>query len=189
MIKCFKRIFNKKGVSLVEMIVAMLVMVTIMISVTTVFAPMLVTYQRASNLAEVNTLLDNISAFIMDDVSRAVEIAVPAPPLQVVPDPDDLTQNFDLTPLFRIRTTFWNDYYLGPDGTLWLNVQGLDAPVRMLPRDFYKFRGADTVFRVVQPTALAVNAANGMVTLTLTIESIDGWQRDRTYTARPIGLN
>jgi len=193
MFKHFKRILNSRGVTLVEMIVAMVVMVVIMISVTTVFAPMLITYQRAGNLAEVNTLFDNISALIMDDVARANEIVTnPAdlpPQIIIVPDPDDEDQNFPITPLFRIRTTFWSDYYLDPDGIIWMNAPSLDTPVRILPRDFYKFNGEnETVFSVGICT-LTEAATEGVFILTLRIVSTDGWFRDRIFSARPIGMN
>jgi len=181
----FRRVLNKKGVTLIEMIVAMVVMVIIITAVSSIFAPMLMTYQRASNLAEVNTLLDNISAIIMDDVSRASEI-LPADPNEDTTVEQDTGPDIVLTHLFRIRTTFWNDYFLGNDGTIWLSVQGLEDPIRILPRDFYRFWGEDeTVFRI---TECDLVVAVGVVTLDIEVTSRDGWRRDRTYTARPIGL-
>jgi prepilin-type N-terminal cleavage/methylation domain-containing protein len=200
MLKLIRRIPGNKGVTLIELMLAMLVMAIIMIAATTVFAPMLQAYQRANNLAEVNTLLDNISALIMNDVASATEINPPgrltAPP---PPAPAGLTR------LFSLRTTHFIDYYIDANGYLWRDVQGLDEPLMLLPLHFYKFWGATTVFRVVvdppapddpadpvgDPLTSLVEGANGVVTFTLTIRNQvdgDGWSRTRTYTTRPIGL-
>jgi len=191
MMKLIRRIPGKKGVTLIELIIAMLVMAIIMIAATSIFAPMLQAYQRANNLAEVNTILDNISALVMSDVVSATEIEPPGRPA-VLPG--------GLTRLFSIRTSFYIDYYIDNDGILWRDVQSLDEPSILLPLHFYRFWGDTTIFRVevdpADPTDPALTRlesdANGMVTFTLTIrnqvDGINGWSRSRTYTARPIGL-
>jgi len=183
MVRNIKQVINKKGVTLIELIVAMLVMVTIMTAVSTVFMPMFQAYQRASNLAEVNSLLDNISSLIMNDVSSATEITIPDTP--PVPGGGPV-----LTLLFGMRASFFIEYYIDGDGILWRGVQD-EEPIRLLPLDYYKFwRTADTVTVFsVSECRLIHNAAAGTVTLELEIESLDGWSRDRTYTVRPLRLS
>jgi prepilin-type N-terminal cleavage/methylation domain-containing protein len=191
-----KLILGNKGVTLIELIMAMLVMAIIMIAATSVFAPMLQAYQRANNFAEANTLLDNISAIIMSDVANATEITHPItlPPIITPPTPPPpLPPIPALTPLFRIKTSHYIDYYIDATGIIWRNIPGWsagdDIPIELLPRHYYKFRGAETVFSVTATTGLTNEDEEGTVVLTLQIASIEGWTRDRTYTARPLGLN
>ncbi|MCL2663351.1 MAG: prepilin-type N-terminal cleavage/methylation domain-containing protein [Oscillospiraceae bacterium] len=187
MMKLIRRIPGNKGVTLIELIIAMLVMAVIMVAATTVFAPMLQAYQRANNLAEVNTLLDNISALIMSDVASATEIfedgRPTAPP--ILPNPDIPAENLNI--LFSIRTTHFIDYYIDNSGILWRDAQSLGEPLRLLPLHFYKFWGDETVFTVIG-AEISLEEDDGIVTLTLTIQSSEGWSRDRIYTSRPIGL-
>jgi prepilin-type N-terminal cleavage/methylation domain-containing protein len=189
MMKLIRRIPGNKGVTLIELIIAMLVMAVIMIAATTVFAPMLQAYQRANNLAEVNTLLDNISALVMSDVASATEIFENGRP--DAPDPADIEPD-NLTLLFSIRTTHFIDYYIDDNGILWRDAQSLGEPLQLLPRHFYKFWGDETVFSVDgDETSLELDDDTGVVTFTLTIRNqVDGggWSRDRIYTSRPIGL-
>ena len=180
-----KLLLNSKGITLIEMLIAMVVMIVIMTAVTSIFAPMLQTYQRANNLAEVNTLLDNISALIMDDVASATEF--PADPAAPTTIPAGLTH------LFRIRTTFFIDYYLDDEGLIWRNIpgwnEGEDEPIELLPRHYYRFWGDETMFHFEDAADITLANVNGVVTLNLNITNReDGWTRDRLYTARPIGL-
>jgi len=195
--KRIRQIFNIKGVTLIELIVAMIVMVTIMIAVTSIFAPMFRAYQRANNLAEVNSLIDNISALVMNDIASANEVFLIGNTPLSIPDPPA-----DHTRLFSLRTTYYIDYTVDANGILCRAVQGEEIPVPLLPPHYYKFLGTagnETVFTVfavppstavdgVAPTGIVYNAANGNVTLTLTVQSADGWFRTRTYTSVPIGL-
>jgi len=182
MIKRLKLQLNNKGLSLIELIVAMLVMVTIMIAVTTVFAPMLQTYQRANNLAEVNTLMDNISQLIMNDIASAHEVFETGRT-----GTPTITSPAGLTLMFSLRTTHFIDYYLDTVGTIWIDTRGAGEPERMLPLHYYRYWGDGNVFRVNDATFL--NNDNGVVTLTLFIDNInDGWSRTRIYTARPVTL-
>ncbi|MCL2820897.1 MAG: prepilin-type N-terminal cleavage/methylation domain-containing protein [Oscillospiraceae bacterium] len=200
-------LFCEKGITLIELLVAMVVMIVIMTAAVSIFAPMYQAYQRANNLAEVNTLLDNISALIMDDVARATDISTVAAPVAGVGLPPNLPAEPAtptsparpaLTGLFRIRTTFFIDYYIDATGILWRNIpnwsSGDDEPLRLLPLHYYRFWGdGQTVFSV-DNCELEVELhpvtgdPTGIVTLNLTIASTDGWIRDRLYTARPIGL-
>ncbi|MCL2002829.1 MAG: prepilin-type N-terminal cleavage/methylation domain-containing protein [Oscillospiraceae bacterium] len=69
-----KRLNNQKGVTLTELIVAMLVMSIIMLAVTAVFLPMYNAYINANSMAEVNNLLNALSSVIMNDIEDAEDI-------------------------------------------------------------------------------------------------------------------
>jgi len=64
---------NKKGMSLMEILVGSLMFALIAITVTAVLSPMMLTYMRANDLAEYNKLLDNVGNIIVSDLSRASE--------------------------------------------------------------------------------------------------------------------
>jgi len=68
---------NKKGMSLMEILVGSLLFALIAITVTALLAPMMLTFMRANDLAEYNKLLDNVGNIIVSDLSRASE-ALPA---------------------------------------------------------------------------------------------------------------
>jgi len=166
MIKRIRQLFNSKGMTLIELIVSVMVLSVIMIAVTTVFAPILRTFERANNLAEANTLLDNLSALIMDDVAGATGIT-------------------GGSGTFSIKTTHEIRYYTNTAGILYRSAPGFDGPV--LHKDFYKYRGTagdETVFSV----SAACTYLEGLVTITLTLTATDGWSLTRDYTARPVGL-
>jgi len=194
--KFIRRHLNNKGITLIELIVAMVVMMVIITAVTAIFIPILQTFQRANNYAEVNALMDNIAAIIMDDISSATEFpTTPALPPVIAGRPD-------LIPLFRIKTTFFIDYYIqftnppgvpaNTRGILWRNIPrwdgGDDEPVLALPLNYYKFHdGNQTVFSIIN-NANMFEFDNGVVTFNLSIHSREGWTREQRYTARPIGL-
>lgn len=73
MIKLLK---NKNGMTMIELIVGMLVFSIIAISASTILVPTLRAYAKANDLAEINTLLDNLSAEVLDDISRATEVTI-----------------------------------------------------------------------------------------------------------------
>jgi len=155
--------FNNKGFTLIELIVSMAVLSIIMVAVTAVFLPMLQTFERANNLAEANTLLDNLSALIMDNMVNAT----------------------DITPgqgSFTVTTSYYIRYYSDADGVLQLCAPGYNGPV--LQKDFYKYKAGNTVFKI----AADCNASDGVVTVTLTLTSDFGLTIVRDYTARPVGL-
>jgi len=163
MIKKLRRIFDAKGMTLIELVVSVLVLSVIMIAVTSVFAPILRTFERANNLAEANTLLDNISALVMEDVACATGVT-------------------GGSGAFTIKTTHEIRYYTNAAGILCRSAPGFDGPV--LHRDFYKYSGDETAFTI---SAACVHSG-GLVTITLTLTATDGWSLTRDYTARPVGL-
>jgi len=68
------RIFrNKKGITLVELMVSMLLFTIIAAAVSAILMPMLNSFARANELAECNTLLDSVANVITRDLSKATE--------------------------------------------------------------------------------------------------------------------
>lgn len=73
MIKILK---NKKGMTLMEVVVGMLTFSIIVISVTIVLPSILGAYDKANDLAEINTMLDNLTFEMLSDLSDATEATV-----------------------------------------------------------------------------------------------------------------
>jgi len=155
--KRIKMLSGNKGVTLVELIVSMFVLSLIMVAVTTVFAPMLRTYERANNLAEANTLLDNISVLVMDDIANATSI----------------TQT---GAVFAVVTTHRITYEV-VDGVLTRSALSSDQ-IPVLDPGFYRNSRIEA----------GLASTGGLVTLTLRLISNDGWELERDYTIRPVGL-
>ncbi|MDR0325900.1 MAG: type II secretion system GspH family protein [Oscillospiraceae bacterium] len=161
-----KRLKNKQGVTLTELIVAMLVMSIIMMAVTTVFLPMYNAYVNANELAEVNTLLDNLSAIIMSEVA-------------------DLTEIINEGSTFTIRTNVngtnrYVTYFIDSNGFLRRSTTNDQSNARLvLDEGFYRNYTVDIDFRRSGDVCI--------VELTLYNRgSTEGTSRE--YVARPIGL-
>ncbi len=71
-----KLLRSSKGVSLMELVVAMMVFSILVMAVSTVFLPMLQTYYHAVDFAETNPLLDEISNTLLTDINQAKEIRI-----------------------------------------------------------------------------------------------------------------
>jgi len=68
-----KIIKNKKGLTLMELIVGILMFTIISVTVSMVLAPILSAYTRANDFAEYNALLDNIANHLINDLSQSTE--------------------------------------------------------------------------------------------------------------------
>jgi prepilin-type N-terminal cleavage/methylation domain-containing protein len=188
-----KPVINKKGVTMMELIVSILVFTIIMAAATSIFAPMLRGFQRANNLAEANTIMDNIATFILDDIRRADtprpqepiyyftlrENAPPAP--SPPPTTDPVSGNARLHIIYNPLPVS-NIVYEAIDGRIWRAHRGNEA-IPLFDDGFY--RGTEVTFSWEW---FRSGPKNGLVELTLSISHPDGWQRDRVYTARPLGL-
>jgi prepilin-type N-terminal cleavage/methylation domain-containing protein len=155
---------NRKGATLTELIVAMLVLSIIMIAVTTVFLPTYNAYVHANNFAEINLLLDTLSAYIISDVESAREVV-------------------SLDPL-EIRTNMFIRYGTN-NHQLTRRVGDLTNPfVPVLDGGYYRRKGVE----------INSEENGGIVTVTLTIFEVNrdgtrgGDMATRAYVARPIGL-
>ncbi|MCL2203041.1 MAG: type II secretion system GspH family protein [Defluviitaleaceae bacterium] len=153
---------NRRGVTLMELIVSLVVISLIMIAVTTVFSPMLRAFQRNHALAEANTMLDNIAMLIMDDVNNAVDIQGAGGAMLITSNTHTVIYTIDGG---------------GTRGHILRNGH------RLFDAQYY--RGNTLSFSWSTDTSGGV----AIVTLTLTVYGAEeGWHRTRTYTARPLGM-
>lgn len=68
-----KNLKEKKGMTLIELIVGMMMFAILTAAVSAVLVPMLRVYARANEFAECNTLLDNVANQIIKDLSNATK--------------------------------------------------------------------------------------------------------------------
>jgi prepilin-type N-terminal cleavage/methylation domain-containing protein len=168
-----KQALNKKGVTLIELIVSIFVFSIIMVTAVSIFAPMLRTHAIANDYAEANTLLDNIANLVLHEIDNAVgEID---PPSGTLPGgslgfrASELSQFIFLEIHNNILT--------------WNTEQNEPLTARpMLDRGFYG--GKDL--------SIEWDFSDGLFILTITlhsnIEGLNEWSATRTYSSRPVGL-
>ena len=70
-IRMKKVFYNKKGMSLMEILVGSLMFAMIAVTVSAVLAPMMMSFSRAADFAEYNTLLDNVGNRIASDLAKS----------------------------------------------------------------------------------------------------------------------
>ena len=173
MLKCIK---NQKGVTLVELIVAMIVMSIIMMAVTAVFAPIYQTYIEANELAEVNSLLDTISAVIMDDLADAT-VPAPAPITATLSDTSGVILGISSQPVANYRVN---------NGLLERNTKDFTNEGDWFPiyaQGFSRNKNVEVVF----------SEAGGVCTVTIILTDnrpakLGREVARRSYVARPVGL-
>ncbi|MCL2084960.1 MAG: prepilin-type N-terminal cleavage/methylation domain-containing protein [Oscillospiraceae bacterium] len=90
---------NKKGMTLMELVVAMLVFSVVSGAAAFVIAPIITVYHRANDLAECNTLLDSLSLELLGDIADAKSGAVIAP--------DEITFNTNTTISYSVNGDGW----------------------------------------------------------------------------------
>ena len=188
-----KRIFNSKGMTLIELLVGLFVFSIIAVSVLTVLVSSLGAYMRARDYAEVNTLMDNLSALVMDSISgmtfypEQLIIDDPAAPPPIPADPE--APPLQDGEVFRIFSLNYVVYSILPANDpsdmrriLWEHRTSDPASTMpVLEANFYRTISLDDA-------KLDVDEAAGIVTLTLTITPGRGAPIIRSYTARPVGL-
>lgn len=175
--KILRRLKNKKGFTLVELIVGIIIFAIISLAVSMLLTPTLFAYMRANDFAEYNSLLDNIANQIISDLSQST-----APP-NPVPATDAVT--------IITRTRNFN-YIVNADGVLQLegvNVAGNPEFFDVFTADFYKRKR-------VSFTITADPAVPFVYLLTVTLTGDDGqgqgnqgFEISRDYAVRPIMLN
>ena len=169
MIKRFRQVLNTKGLTMIELLVALFVFSVIAISVITVFVSAIGAYVRARDFAEVNSLMDSLSALIMDDVMSATATMTDIDP----PDP------FPGDYLFTIYTTHYIVYNIYPTAT--------SDGVRVITRNGTPVLAAN-FYRSILLDEVTLDITDGIATLTLTVLPGGGAPQTRSYTARPVGL-
>ena len=149
---------NKKGISLIEILVGSLMFALIAITVTAVIAPMMMAYVRANNLAEYNTLLDSVGNQIVSDLARSTSA-----PVQMGADVVEITINTDRNIVYTVE-----------NGSLIRNGSPVFAD------GFYK--GKSINFLVEE------DKSGYAVVVTVESGGETGMAIERTYTIRPLML-
>lgn len=94
---------DKSGMTLTELIVGLVLFAIITITASAILAPLLKVYTKANELAECNTLLDNVAAQIIKDLSNATVVIagldddddVLTDELPITIDTDDVTYTIE----------------------------------------------------------------------------------------------
>jgi len=128
-----KLLKSKKGFTLIELIVGLVIFGIISTAVATLLAPTLFAFMRANDFAEYNILLDNLANQIISDLTQSTER--PTPVLTNGSEqPDGTWNNVTITtPAARVRYTV-----AGTDnrGILVREINGDPQPV--FTEDFYR---------------------------------------------------
>ena len=158
---------SKKGFTLVELIVCMVVLSVITTTVAALLGPMLSFYARANDLAESNTLVDNIANYIISDLSHAT---APIPDSAIDRDNGNnlgITVNYPGDVVFAVDAA----------GVLTRNNS------RVLSKDFYKNKSVSIT------TGPGDSSGVYLLTVTITLDrDNDREMVSRVYAVRPLAL-
>jgi Tfp pilus assembly protein PilW len=157
-----KRLNNKTGATLTELIVGMLVLSIVLLAVTSVFLPMYNAHTYANDMAEINALLNSLSSVILSDIESAngIEFDEDEGTLTILVSGTDVLYDTDADPDTARRILRRND------------VPVFDA-------GFYRRMSV----------AIENGEQNGGVfSFELVVSDRLGEVERREYTARPVGL-
>ena len=178
---------SKKGMTLMELIVGLVIFSVISVSLSILLAPMLFSYMRANDFAEYNALLDNIANQLISDLSNSIEEPDFVPNAWVVDHSGGLT----ITMLTRTVKYTVRNTVPGTGGVLQregVNAAGAVVRVDVFSEDFYKRKIVS--FRLRQDTA--IDPLTGYIlTVRLRENSNLGnlFEIEREYAVRPLMLN
>jgi len=163
---------NKKGITLVELLVGLLLLSIIVAAAGSTIAPMLKVYSKANEIAEWNTLLDNLANQMVSDLS---EMTVP---IEDQPGAGPWSDNITFTAGWRTIT-----YTVDANGMLLKSINSA-APHLVLPADFYKRKSVGFSIREEVPERAY------MLTVSITPPAGEtGETISRDYAIRPLVLN
>jgi len=175
-----KLLKSKKGFTLIELIVGLVIFGIISTAVATLLAPTLFAFMRANDFAEYNILLDNIANQIISDLSQSTD-----PPVSTAAGtlPNDTWNNLSITmPAARVRYTVAVDedsVYQLP--VLHREINGVTSPV--FTAEFYRRK---LVSFKLESEPNVENAYK----LTVRLEHENGnFVIERAYAVRPLILN
>jgi hypothetical protein len=190
-----KLLKSRKGITLVELVVALLVFSILVMSVAAVFAPMLRTYYHAVDFAETNPLLDEISNILLTDINQANSV-------KIVRDTVTLRETLTLT-IKRagfVEYTVLYDFQpiVGSSSTLTFlhrkvsgGANGTSEPVPVFDPDYY--RGIFTQGKSVNVTYVFTDEdddgyvdAGTSFSLNIAVQGTGGQKTSRTYAANPL---
>jgi type II secretory pathway component PulJ len=194
-LKALTKIFkNKKGMTLMELVVGMVMFTIISITISMLLAPILSAYTRANDFAEYNALLDNIANEIINDISQST-----APPVFTAGSGDDGFAQDNDGIFLRITTPSGIIRYAVIGGVLqreglWQARDEYGLPVGApIPRfddvfaeDFYKRKTVSFNWEA--------DTDPNVYTLTVRLTENRGWgaasfEIQRDYAVRPLMLN
>ena len=172
---------SKKGLTLVEVVIGMLVLSLIILMAGSTLAPMMRFQRRTNELAEQNFLLDNLANHIVYDLSMTMEEPVLTTPPAITPGVGTLT--------IPVEDLSGGDiiYRIAANGIIMRQQSTDDAgePINnpLLPPEFYRGLGAESLALVGE------NTGGGIIyRLTLRLTN-DNTTFVRTYAIRPLALN
>jgi prepilin-type N-terminal cleavage/methylation domain-containing protein len=166
---------NKKGLTLVELLIGMVVLGIILTAVSAILIPMMQFQARANELAEQNALLDDLANQIIYDISMAIQ---PGIGNVTLPDDDEM-----VIPI--AAGGGGNVVYTIADGVIWRSQANINNP--LLPGEFH-LRMDEAGVRVETINLSVYNTTETIYTLTLTLENED-LKFERNYAVRPLALN
>jgi len=157
---------NKRGLTLIELIVAMLIFAIILTAVTAIFVPILRTHTRANETAAASTILDNLSLLMLAEINNATALR---------------PQSSDASDVLVISYDRVNEIaFTSRNGVIeWRNTSLLDSEWAYLLDPAFYGEAILLMEWEISPY--------GLVVLTLTLSG-NGWSIDRNYASRPIGL-
>jgi prepilin-type N-terminal cleavage/methylation domain-containing protein len=176
-----KLLKNKKGFTLMELVVGMVIFAIISVAVSASLAPTLFAFMRANDFAEYNILMDSIANQIINDLAQSTE----------PPDFDDEAGDWPegwnnvLITKSASRVRYTIEATAANRGMLVIETGGNASLV--FPEEFYKRK--TVAFKL---EALDTDPDDPIVAYNLTVrmESLNGdFLVERVYAVRPLILN
>jgi len=177
--KILSKLNNKKGLTLMELIVGMLMFSIIAVAVSMTLAPTLFAYMRANDFAEYNSLIDNIANQIISDMSQST-VAPPAAELDLWVENE--ARGITITMNTRIVR------YTIDNGALMKESSGTVSPV--FSDDFYKRKNVS--FMLTIPDSINTDEMTAYILTVRLREDSDpasAFELSREYAIRPLMLN
>jgi hypothetical protein len=183
-----KKINNNQGITMTELIISILVFSIIMMATTSIFTPMLRGFLRASHLSEANTIMDNVAAVMLTDLTMADRIRLPdaitGSPEPATDGENDIWINFNL---------FNHTRFTAVDGRIFRDLDEDDdlSDLDNLDEDTLRKKIFDEGFYRNYAVGFEWEIDDGLVILTIFVSlDFDGlqWERSRVYTVRPMEL-
>jgi type II secretory pathway pseudopilin PulG len=167
---------DKRGVSLVELIVSMVLLSFITVAVFAVMTPILRVYTQAGEIAEINTLLDNVANEMIGTV-RNITAEINESELDIIfsrSNPNEIL-------LLHGSGYVLTEYSVDDDGVL------LKNGVPFFSKAFYK--GSSVSFAISLSESASANETAYIITVTITSDRDATRVVSRDYAVVPLVLN
>jgi len=161
----------KKGVSLMEIIVGMLLFGMVVMTMTAAISPLMLAYNRANDLAEYNQILDAIGNRITSDMAKASSID------PFTSDTDSLTNNITM-----VIDNITVRYSLNANGQLHIqrgsSVATLETATPVYQQEFYRGKSI----------GIAATGTSPNFFLEVTVTSTDSGRHTGSKITRPYAV-